>query len=341
MYVNGTLYGTTWAGGEGLGTIFAVSSNGDGRIVYHFSGHNDGENPIALIAVNGAIYGVSYNYGKYDGGVFFKLDSSDYLTPLHEFGHSGDGVSPNSLVDVKGKLYGTTTSGGADSCSYGCGVVFRTTTAGDEKVLYRFAGGSDGENPFGTLVDVKGMLYGTTRGGGSTGNGTVFSVTLSGTEHVLYSFAGGSDGAAPEAGLLYVKGMLYGTTAAGGGSGCGGKGCGTVFSIGATQSEKVLYSFKGGADGASPQAPLVDVFGTLYGTTYAGGGSECGGAGCGSVYSISTTGRAERVIHSYGGGNRGRNPAGGLLLAGSAVYGTTTYGGARRGLGPGTVFSIL
>ena len=39
-------------------------------------------------------------------------------------------------------------------------------------------------------------------------------------------------------------------------------------------SESVLYSFKGTPDGSSPYAGLIDVNGTLYGTTYHGGAAR-------------------------------------------------------------------
>jgi uncharacterized repeat protein (TIGR03803 family) len=62
-----------------------------------------------------------------------------------------------------------------------------------------------------------------------------------------------------------VNGTLYGTT------NYGGKyGFGTVFSITTAGSEKVLHSFKGGADGSSPQSRLLDVNGTLYGNDFVG-----------------------------------------------------------------------
>jgi hypothetical protein len=59
---------------------------------------------------------------------------------------------------------------------------------------------------------------------------------------------------------------------------------GTVFEITSSGTEKVLYSFTGGADGAWPQGPLVlDAEGNLYGTTAAGGlQNGCQGYGCGS-----------------------------------------------------------
>ena len=46
--------------------------------------------------------------------------------------------------------------------------------------------------------------------------------------------------------------------------------------------EKVLHSFGYGSDGATPQAGLIDVNGTLYGTTSAGGAN-----GNGTVFALS------------------------------------------------------
>ena len=41
-------------------------------------------------------------------------------------------------------------------------------------------------------------------------------------------------------------------------------GCGIVYSITASASEKVLHSFTGGSDGAYPAASLLGVNGTLH-----------------------------------------------------------------------------
>jgi hypothetical protein len=49
----------------------------------------------------------------------------------------------------------------------------------------------------------------------------------------------------------------------------------------------VLYSFQSGSDGAAAQAPLVEYKKRLYSTTYHGGGTGCGGVGCGTVFSVS------------------------------------------------------
>jgi uncharacterized repeat protein (TIGR03803 family) len=83
---------------------------------------------------------------------------------------------------------------------------------------------------------------------------------------------------------------------------------------------KVVYSFEGTPDGDFPGAgSLIDVKGTLYGTTSRGGitnASLCEGT-CGTVFSITTGGR-EKVLHSFGQGNDGIYPLAGRVISGTA-----------------------
>ncbi|MGC2406755.1 MAG: choice-of-anchor tandem repeat GloVer-containing protein [Candidatus Cybelea sp.] len=212
--------------------------------------------------------------------------------------------------------------------------------------MYQFKGRPDGREPRAEVLDVNGTFYGTTYNGGESacfrklGCGTVYTVTASGSETVLHSFTGGSDGAHPAAGLIDVNGTLYGATEYGGGAGCKKAGCGTVYSITTSGSEKVLHSFSGSPDGARPAAPLINVDGTLYGTTKDGGTSECHRdhrpLGCGIVYSI-TASASEKVLHSFTGGSDGAYPAASLLGVNGTLYGTTNDGGAY---GDGTVFRV-
>ena len=112
---------------------------------------------------------------------------------------------------------------------------------------------------------------------------------MSGTETTLHVFAGGNDGASPAAGLTELRGVFYGTTTAGGGTGCGGDGCGTIFSVTPGGAYNVIYSFQGGSDGQRPAAQLLVWHGALYGTTVYGGGTGCSGggyAGCGTVFRL-------------------------------------------------------
>jgi len=163
-------------------------------------------------------------------GAGFKL--------LYSFQGGSDGANPYSdLIDVRGTLFGTTYAGGGAGCApSGCGTVFSVTKQGEESVLYRFKGSSDGARPQAGLIDVDGVFYGTTDFGGgcpSGGNcGTIFSLTPSGGETVLHAFQGGADGDDPQSALLDVGGTFYGTTEFGGGTKCfRNNGCGTSFSI--------------------------------------------------------------------------------------------------------------
>ena len=66
--------------------------------------------------------------------------------------------------------------------------------------------------------------------------------------------------------------------------------------LSAASGFRILYSFKGGSDGAQPYSAPVELGGLLYGTT-AAGGTGCGGLGCGTVFAIDATG-LERVCVS-------------------------------------------
>src|SRR5262245_59255122 len=74
-------------------------------------------------------------------------------------------------------------------------------------------------------------------------------------------------------------------------------------------TETVVYSFRGGpSDGTSPESALLDVNGTLYGTTSHGGHRQSG-----TVFAIDPTTGAEQVLHVFRqDGTDGRNPVGAL-----------------------------
>jgi uncharacterized repeat protein (TIGR03803 family) len=254
---------------------------------------------------------------------------------LYSFRGSEDGANPYAaLIKVKGMFYGTTAYGGAN----GDGTVFSITPSGTETVLHTFGGSGDGNIPFAGLVNVKGTLYGTTSQGGANcgslgGCGTVFAITPSGTETVLHSFGSSGDGNGPLSGVINLNGTLYGTTMEG-----GANGDGTVYSIRPSGMEKVLYSFKGGpGDGEFPLAGVINVKGTLYGTTVYGG-ANCGSSGgCGTVFAFTRSG-SESVLYSFkGSSGDGDRPYAGLINVNGTLYGTTHLGGANSF---GTVFSI-
>jgi uncharacterized repeat protein (TIGR03803 family) len=292
IHVRGTLYGTTTGGGlyvcfgsyGGCGTVFSVTTSGTEKVLHSFGAAGDGELPAAdLIDVKGTLYSTTNRGGAHNVGTVFSITTSGAENVLHSFGPGRLARYPGAnLIDVGGTLYGTTGGGGAHKK----GTVFRITPGGKVRVLHSFGNGTDGQDPEAGLIDVKGTLYGTTRTGGAYtcpyygGCGTVFSITTSGTEKVLHNFGSGTDGSGPAASLIDVNGTLYGTTHLGGaGSRCS-LGCGTVFSITTSGTEKVLHSFDG-TDGNGPEASLIDVKGTLYGTTENGGAQ-----GWGTVFAL-------------------------------------------------------
>jgi len=299
--MGGILYGTAVLGGErGGGTVYSVTRQGAGKVLYSFPASGD---PLGgLIHVHGVLYGTTATGGDencnhgHGCGTAFSLTAAGTLTELYFF-HGKDGFLPNSrLLYMGGTLYGTAAEGGEHACDgrIKCGTVFSVSPSGGGKLVYPFKGGSDGLGPSADLIRLGGVLYGTTASGGGTGCsgygcGTVFSVTTTRVENIMYSFQGGGDGAYPHAGLINVHGTFYGTTAGGGSGSCsinGITGCGTVFSVTPEGVETVVDSFQGGSDGADPLASLIEVGGTLYGTTEFGGGTGCGGNGCGTVFAI-------------------------------------------------------
>jgi uncharacterized repeat protein (TIGR03803 family) len=316
LVVGRQLFGTTYAGGntgcdgEGCGTVFTLPNL---TVERRFLG-SDGANPISGLTCEmlednkctsvDELYGTTRNGGEYGLGTVFELETEK---PLFSFDQGNDyGTNPDGtlvLVEVKGKadtLYGTTSTGGSMNCPGGCGALFRKSKSEQAWMpVYYFKGGADGAAPLAGLIYVPnidmGILFGTTAAGGGTGCdgvgcGTVFAETLQGGRPlVLHRFKGGKDGAVPVASLLYVAGKtftIYGTTEYGGGQGaCPLGGCGTLFRLTKERKFEVIYSFRGGTEGARPTGKLIQVGNALYGTTYAGG-TGCAGVGCGTVYKV-------------------------------------------------------
>jgi len=274
---------------------------------------------------------------------------------LYHFKGGTDGALPTaSLVeDPAHNLYGTTPHGGTSNL----GTIFEVSPPGTvwtETVLYSFAGGNDGANPFGNLImDQAGNLYGTTFAGGGSANctagcGTVFQLAPPATqgapwtETVLYSFTGLNDGANPLVGLIAdSKGNLYGTTYNGGGVTCGTSTCGTIFELtppvtkGGPWTETVIHRFGTSSDGAHPAAGLTfGLRGALFGTTQGGNNK----AQFGAVFKLkppATQGGSwtEGVLYRFTGGSDGASPNGSLIVDKTGnLYGTTYVGGQSYGV---------
>jgi uncharacterized repeat protein (TIGR03803 family) len=136
----GNFYGTTAVGGPSNGgTVFKLAPNGSGgyteSVLYSFVFESaDGLDPAAGLLMDSAgnLYGTTLD-GGLGYGTVFKLapnGSGGYVESiLHAFSPGSDGASPQAglITDSTGKLYGTTTAGGNQSCTNGCGTVFEMT----------------------------------------------------------------------------------------------------------------------------------------------------------------------------------------------------------------------
>jgi uncharacterized repeat protein (TIGR03803 family) len=374
----GNLYGTTPAGGTyGGGIVFELSRRGSGWIItplYDFYSPLQGDAAVPYSGVvfgpDGSLYGTTYlgGTGPCSGycGTVYNLRPPAHActaalcswteTDLYHFAGGTDGAYPaygSVTFDAAGNLYGTTSAGGA----YGNGTVYKLTHSQGgwtESVLYSFAGGSDGSEPYGSVIfDEAGNLYGTTsEGGGSgcyhglgvapplpnlyVGCGTVFQLTPSGSgwrETILYTFRSGTDGAYPYGGLVEDgAGNLYGSTTAG----SGGSGSGTVFELspsGGGWAFTTLSGLPGGSPGPLNSLTL-DAGGNLYGTAYHGGG------GPGSVFELQrgSGGWTYVDLHYFNGEPDGESPIGSPLVDSNGnVFGTASTDG---GDGSGTVWEI-
>src|SRR5579864_3070306 len=173
--------------------------------------------------------------------------------------------------------------------------------ASTTKLIYSFAGGSDGKYTDTELVrDSAANLYGSSVQGGLYGGGTVFQVTSAGVHTVLYNFTGAADGGEPYKGVtLDAQGNLYGTAVTGGGGSCEG-GCGVVYKLtnsGGSWTQSVIHTFTGGNDGYGPGSPVAfDRQGNLYGMTPTGGAK-----GYGVVFQMKpgANGWNFQVIHAF------------------------------------------
>jgi uncharacterized repeat protein (TIGR03803 family) len=97
-------------------------------------------------------------------------------------------------------------------------------------------------------------------------------------------------------------------------------------------TEKVLYKFSGGTDGASPVGQLVfDAEGNAYGVTQTGGTSSCA---CGTVFELKreSHGWKHIILYSFkGGDDDGSLPSAGVVFDSIGnLYGTTSNGDVNR-----------
>ncbi len=119
-----------------------------------------------------------------------------------------------SLTESGGKLYGMTAFGGNDDL----GVLFvYDPSDGSFTKKIDFDGTSKGRNPYGSLTEVEGKLFGMARIGGSSNQGVLFEYNPSDGSFIKrINFDGTAKGQTPFGSLTEVASKLYGMTFSGG-----------------------------------------------------------------------------------------------------------------------------
>jgi uncharacterized repeat protein (TIGR03803 family) len=333
-------YGTLSAGtgATNFGGVYQFDPSGTVSILAGFAPGSVAAYPRSGLFrdTDGTFYGVTYGGGDTtcQCGTIYKLDTSGDVTILHKFLGGADGAFPiTQLISINGALYGTTSFNGVGNVF---GVLFKVTKGGEYTVLHQFTQGMpEGDIPNDLTRDAAGNIYGSTAFGGATGSnqGTVYKIDTTGTLTVLHTFSGGQDGGEPVGRLIVdVNGNIRGTTEQGGNRICK---CGVVFRINAAGDFHVLHTFNTLRDGQFPNTGVIDVGGSIYGVTGAGGFTNCTG-GCGTVYKISNTG-VYSVLERF---NKTDGQAPNRIALGSDgnLYGTTLLGGTNQA---GTFFKII
>jgi uncharacterized repeat protein (TIGR03803 family) len=352
LLLGNTLYGTTVFGGgsNGLGTVFAVNTNGTGFTnLIIFTGAN-GANPQAgLAVVSNVLCGTTVNGGNYNAGTAFLIGTNGAnFNTLYNFGLAyTDGQHPYSRLVVSSNgassysLYGTTQIGGQPN-GLG-GTAFAVNISGPSLALssysslYSFGSSSAVQAPVAGLALSGSTLYGTASGNGSGG---VFRITTSGGSfQALHTFqpsaasvsayvCTNSDGGNSRANLVLSGRTLYGTAAAG-----GTNGSVTIFALNTDGTGFTILSSLGGND-IGPWAGLVLSGNSLYGITtgnYSLGNGSYSGPNFSTIFALNTDGTGFTNISSGYSSSQGN-----LLLSGNTFYGTTFSGGN----GVGSVFAV-
>ena len=346
-----TLYGMTANGGPTTnGVLFKVNTTGSGfQVLHNFTGYVPGLNPTGSkdngatpygtpVLAGSVLYGMTALGGSNGFGTVWRMNTDgNGFQILHHFGASLDGYNPNGSLVLDGTtLYGTTQNGGSNSS---IGVVFKIETNGTAyQILRHFDVSNSGPlTPFGTPLVTNGLIFGTTRLGGTQNNGAVYSLdTNGGNFQVLHNFTGiSTDGSHPQGPLLLDGTTLIGTTVDG-----GANNVGTIFHIQTNGSGFQIKHDFALSEAYHPYGGFTRSNTTLYAFTKDG---VTNGLGGGAIIQIDTDGSNYRQIYTFRFPIQdpdGQWPYGTPLLIGTKLYGLTQTGGTLLGGHQGTVFSF-
>jgi uncharacterized repeat protein (TIGR03803 family) len=350
---DGNFYGAAQVTDEGVsdpqgGTLFKLTPAGEFTRLFTFTqgvgGFLNGDNPAdGLVEANdGLLYGTTFNGGKQNDGVLFRISKTGTgFKVLHNFCSSAncsDGSIPNGLLlGQDGNLYGTTLEGGSpvSPCpSSGCGTIFRfDPSTGSFAVLHRLTAVADGLQPFGMIQATNGNLYGVSQGlDVDSFNEDIFQFTPGGKFTVQFKSALFDIGIS---GLTQgANGNLYGAfesiTA----------GAINFFEVSTKGTDFVAFApFTTLAGTINIPSLFLASDGKLWDTNFTDSTAPMG-----SVFSINPQNGAVFQTFAFDGAN-GNSPEVGVIQAASGTFvGTTGFGGTTSGgsneFADGTVWTL-
>lgn len=201
---DGLLYGMTMRSTnpkvQGVLFSFNPASPHRNTVLVNFNDTN-GSSPWGglMQAKNKLLYGMTMMGGTYGRGVLFSYNTVSHNDSVWVIFNDTNGAYPfgGLLQSSKNsKLYGMTSQGG----KFDKGVILRfDPVTHTDTVVFNFDGALHGAQPCGSFIqDTSGLLYGTTRYGGTHNNGVLFTFNvLTNKDSVLLNFNADS-GAFPE-----------------------------------------------------------------------------------------------------------------------------------------------
>jgi uncharacterized repeat protein (TIGR03803 family) len=173
-----TFYGTaSGGGGANEGTVYSINGS-DVNVLYSFSNDDtDAKVPVAGLVEGPSqeFYGGATAGGVHGDSALFSVSASGgytYLSTLPYDPNGSAGITSSLLLATDGNLYGNINAQN--------GTLFQASLTGTLNLLYTFAGGADGEDPNGAIIQgADGNLYGVTTNGGSQSRGTIYKITPS------------------------------------------------------------------------------------------------------------------------------------------------------------------
>ena len=293
--IDNAIFGVTYQGGKGpcpdygfgftgCGTVFRISPDGSGYAQLHVfskrNGKDDGAYPADVIFYHGDLYGSTYGGGgkchPNGCGTIFRLSvHGGGFAIVYAFTGGRDGASPGDGLAVMGDaLFGTTENGGKITKGVGTGTIFRISAGSKYKQIHSLQ--RYGMPEAGLLAYSGSLLVRRQRAVSrpvptAAGAFFRFDQTVAGLLCYTLSIASQvrlrrSQSSEPRWSPLRLIVGRRSTLPA--------RRLRNVFSISPNGANfQVLYSFKGGAQGASPGA-IVAVGSRIYGVAQAG--PRCG-----------------------------------------------------------------